>query len=49
MNALLAKELESHKVKRKHDENRHYIDYYLDEIEKVSTSVLLSHFTNKGF
>ncbi|XP_068056624.1 cytochrome P450 2J6-like isoform X1 [Anomalospiza imberbis] len=35
MNGLLAKELESHKVKRKRDENRHYIDYYLDEIDKT--------------
>lgn len=50
VNTLLAKEFESHKRKRKLDENRHFIDYYLDEIDKVSTSELLSHFTNKrGF
>ncbi|NXF78127.1 CP2J6 protein, partial [Sclerurus mexicanus] len=33
--ALLAKELESHKEKRKLDENRDFIDYYLDEIDKT--------------
>ncbi|NXP21156.1 CP2J2 protein, partial [Scytalopus superciliaris] len=33
--ALLTKELESHKEKRKPDENRDFIDYYLDEIEKT--------------
>lgn len=47
VNALLAKEFESHKRKRKLDENRYFIDYYLDEIDKVSTSELLSHLTNK--
>lgn len=46
LDALFVKELESHKGKRKLDENRHFIDYYLDEIDKVSTSELLSHFTN---
>ncbi|NXT10550.1 CP2J6 protein, partial [Prunella fulvescens] len=35
VNAELAKELESHKEKRKLDENRHFIDYYLDEIDKT--------------
>ncbi|NXA93245.1 CP2J6 protein, partial [Melanocharis versteri] len=35
VNALLAKELESHKGKRKLDENRDFIDYYLDEIDKT--------------
>ncbi|NXR66651.1 CP2J6 protein, partial [Rhadina sibilatrix] len=35
MNALLAKELESHKGKRKINENRDFIDYYLDEIDKT--------------
>lgn len=51
MNALLAKEVESHKEKRKLlVENQDFIDYYLEEIDKVSTSELLSHFThNKGF
>uniref|UniRef100_A0A8C3UFH7 Cytochrome P450 n=1 Tax=Catharus ustulatus TaxID=91951 RepID=A0A8C3UFH7_CATUS len=34
--ALIAKEFESHKRKRKHDENRYFIDYYLDEIDKVN-------------
>lgn len=38
MNALLAKELESHKKKGKPDENQDFIDYYLDEIDKVSIS-----------
>ncbi|XP_032553464.1 cytochrome P450 2J6-like isoform X1 [Chiroxiphia lanceolata] len=33
--ALLAKELESHKEKRKLDENRDFIDYYLAEIDKT--------------
>ncbi|NXS85393.1 CP2J6 protein, partial [Erpornis zantholeuca] len=35
VNGQLAKELESHKGKRKLDENRDFIDYYLDEIEKT--------------
>ncbi|XP_074447463.1 cytochrome P450 2J6-like [Larus michahellis] len=35
VNALLAKELESHKEKRKSDENKDFIDYYLDEIDKT--------------
>ncbi|NXC51580.1 CP2J2 protein, partial [Aleadryas rufinucha] len=35
LNGLLAKELESHKGKRKLDENRDFIDYYLDEIDKT--------------
>ncbi|NWR78259.1 CP2J2 protein, partial [Centropus unirufus] len=35
VNTLLAKELESHKEKRKPDENQDFIDYYLDEIDKV--------------
>ncbi|KAF4796074.1 Cytochrome P450 2J6 [Turdus rufiventris] len=35
VNTLLAKEFESHKRKRKLDENRHFIDYYLDEIDKT--------------
>uniref|UniRef100_A0A8C3MD97 Uncharacterized protein n=1 Tax=Geospiza parvula TaxID=87175 RepID=A0A8C3MD97_GEOPR len=34
--ALLVKELEIHKGKRKLDENQHFIDYYLDEIDKVN-------------
>ncbi|NXG26375.1 CP2J2 protein, partial [Grallaria varia] len=34
--ALLAKELESHKEKRKPGENRDFIDYYLDEIDKTN-------------
>ncbi|NXU87405.1 CP2J2 protein, partial [Xiphorhynchus elegans] len=34
--ALLAKEIESHKEKRKLDENQDFIDYYLDEIDKVN-------------
>ncbi|XP_005419041.1 cytochrome P450 2J6-like isoform X2 [Geospiza fortis] len=33
--ALLVKELEIHKGKRKLDENQHFIDYYLDEIDKT--------------
>ncbi|NXG08751.1 CP2J6 protein, partial [Sakesphorus luctuosus] len=33
--ALLAKEVESHKEKRKPDENQDFIDYYLDEIVKT--------------
>ncbi|NXD27928.1 CP2J6 protein, partial [Spelaeornis formosus] len=32
--SLLAKKFESHKGKRKPDENRYFIDYYLDEIDK---------------
>ncbi|NXO27415.1 CP2J6 protein, partial [Cisticola juncidis] len=35
VNALLTKELESHKGKGKLDENRDFIDYYLDEIDKT--------------
>ncbi|XP_014801266.1 PREDICTED: cytochrome P450 2D1-like [Calidris pugnax] len=35
VNNLLAKELESHKGKRKSDENQDFIDYYLDEIDKT--------------
>ncbi|NXF15225.1 CP2J6 protein, partial [Rhodinocichla rosea] len=35
VSALLVKELESHKGKRKLDETRHFIDYYLDEIDKT--------------
>ncbi|NWS65708.1 CP2J6 protein, partial [Crotophaga sulcirostris] len=35
VNALLAKEIESHKAKQKPDENRDFIDYYLDEIDKT--------------
>ncbi|NWH78870.1 CP2J6 protein, partial [Piaya cayana] len=35
VNALLAKELESHKQRRKTDENQDFIDYYLDEIDKT--------------
>ncbi|NXW66024.1 CP2J6 protein, partial [Eurystomus gularis] len=35
VDALLAKELESHKEKRKPDENKDFIDYYLDEIDKT--------------
>ncbi|XP_075013331.1 cytochrome P450 2J6-like [Calonectris borealis] len=35
VNALLAKELESHKEKGKPDENQDFIDYYLDEIDKT--------------
>ncbi|NXX95564.1 CP2J2 protein, partial [Centropus bengalensis] len=35
VNTLLAKELESHKERRKPDENRDFIDYYLDEIDKT--------------
>ncbi|NXW28024.1 CP2J6 protein, partial [Phaetusa simplex] len=35
VNTLLAKELESHKEKRKSDENKDFIDYYLDEIDKT--------------
>ncbi|NWR40510.1 CP2J2 protein, partial [Tachuris rubrigastra] len=33
---LLAKELESHREKRKPDENQDFIDYYLAEIDKVN-------------
>ncbi|NXD86835.1 CP2J6 protein, partial [Halcyon senegalensis] len=33
--SLLAKELQIHKEKRKTDENRDFIDYYLDEIDKT--------------
>lgn len=40
MNALLAKEIKSHKEKGKPDENQDFIDYYLDEIDKVSLSEL---------
>ncbi|KFQ29508.1 Cytochrome P450 2J6, partial [Merops nubicus] len=35
VNTLLTKEVESHKEKRKSDENQDFIDYYLDEIEKT--------------
>ncbi|KFQ89823.1 Cytochrome P450 2J6, partial [Phoenicopterus ruber ruber] len=35
MNTLLAKEVESHKKKGKPDENKDFIDYYLDEIDKT--------------
>ncbi|XP_064020933.1 cytochrome P450 2J6-like [Pogoniulus pusillus] len=35
MNGLLAKEVESHKGKRKSDENKDFIDYYLDQIDKT--------------
>ncbi|NXE37746.1 CP2J6 protein, partial [Ptilorrhoa leucosticta] len=35
VNGLLAKELASHKGKRKLDENQDFIDYYLDEIDKT--------------
>ncbi|XP_009901822.1 cytochrome P450 2J6 [Dryobates pubescens] len=35
VNALLAKEVESHKGKRKSDENQDFIDYYLDVIDKT--------------
>lgn len=40
VNSLLAKELESHKEKGKPVENQDFIDYYLDEIDKVSISEL---------
>ncbi|KFP83668.1 Cytochrome P450 2J6, partial [Apaloderma vittatum] len=33
--ALLAKEIKSHKERGKPDENRDFIDYYLDEIDKT--------------
>ncbi|NXH37975.1 CP2J6 protein, partial [Dicaeum eximium] len=33
--AVLVKEIESHKGKRKLDENRYFIDYYLDEMDKT--------------
>ncbi|NXL72799.1 CP2J2 protein, partial [Leptocoma aspasia] len=36
LEVLLTKELESHKEKRKLDENQYFIDYYLDEIDKVN-------------
>lgn len=42
VNALLAKELESHKEKGKPEENQDFIDYYLDEIDKVSIWTLLT-------
>ncbi|NXF93635.1 CP2J6 protein, partial [Eubucco bourcierii] len=35
VHALLAKEVESHKAKRKSDETQDFIDYYLDEIDKT--------------
>ncbi|NWQ80594.1 CP2J6 protein, partial [Columbina picui] len=35
VNALLAKEIESHKEKGKAEENQDFIDYYLDEIDKT--------------
>ncbi|XP_051482028.1 cytochrome P450 2J6-like isoform X2 [Apus apus] len=35
VNALLAKEIESHKERRKQNENQDFIDYYLDEIDKT--------------
>ncbi|NXE86460.1 CP2J6 protein, partial [Menura novaehollandiae] len=35
VSALIAKELENHKEKRKHDENQDFIDYYLNEIDKT--------------
>ncbi|KFU84236.1 Cytochrome P450 2J2, partial [Chaetura pelagica] len=35
VNALLAKEIESHKERGKRDENQDFIDYYLDEIGDV--------------
>ncbi|KAM6062878.1 cytochrome P450 2J6-like [Chlamydotis macqueenii] len=35
VNAVLAKELESHREKGKPDENKDFIDYYLDEIDKT--------------
>ncbi|NWI96843.1 CP2J6 protein, partial [Pitta sordida] len=35
MRSLVAKEVESHKLKRKSNENQDFIDYYLDEIDKT--------------
>ncbi|NXA05597.1 CP2J6 protein, partial [Sapayoa aenigma] len=35
MRTLVAKEVESHKAKRKTNENQDFIDYYLDEIDKT--------------
>ncbi|NXX44353.1 CP2J6 protein, partial [Tricholaema leucomelas] len=35
VNGLLAKEVESHKGKKKSDENQDFIDYYLDQIDKT--------------
>ncbi|NWU69213.1 CP2J6 protein, partial [Pterocles burchelli] len=35
VNALLAKELESHKEKGKPDKNKDFMDYYLDEIDRT--------------
>lgn len=50
VNSLLAKEFENHKQKGKSDENQDFIDYYLDEIDKVSISELfLCSTNNKGF
>ncbi|NWV13741.1 CP2J6 protein, partial [Ptilonorhynchus violaceus] len=35
VNALLAKEVETHKEKRNPDENRDFMDYYLDEMDQT--------------
>ncbi|NWV77600.1 CP2J6 protein, partial [Dasyornis broadbenti] len=43
VNDLLAKELESHKGKRKLDENRGFIDYYLDEIDKTKGDTVATY------
>lgn len=46
VNALFAKEIKSHKEKGKPDEKQDFIDYYLDEIDKVSLSELFLRSTN---
>lgn len=44
---LLAKEVASHKERRKPDANPDFIDYYLDKIDQVSILELFLHSTNK--
>lgn len=41
MRTLFREEIESYKEKGKPDESKNFIDYYLDQIAKVSISVLL--------
>lgn len=44
---VVAKEVESHKERRKPDENPDFIHYYLDEIDQVSISELFFLSANK--
>ncbi|NXY90421.1 CP2J1 protein, partial [Alcedo cyanopectus] len=49
VNSLLAKELQRHKEKRKTNENQDFIDYYLDEIDKVSISEIVWYIFNAEY